>query len=659
MNYRKKAIMLITLGLISYNLILPTNLAKAINTNNTYIEINEGLVTFRDPIMDQAVRSALQLRDSDDIKESDLLKINHLSSLDEISSLDGIEKMTNLQSISLDCAKVKDLSPIKSLNLYRIFLKNLNINESELSFLKNHTNLTMLYLNNCNLSQIPDISSLKELTDLELKNNNISDIKILSNFNKLESLSLNDNNITDISAIKSLSNLEYLHLINNNIVDISATESLSNLRYLCLSNNKIKNINNNNKQLKLLYIDKNPIENISTITNITSLEYLDISYTNISDLNNISKLDKLYEFKCSGLKNLTDISNLIYLPNLFYLKLNDNPQIDLNTLSTPMFKDKLKKLYISNSNLTDLNFMKNFNPKYLNIENNKIKSLEALKYCSNLERILARKNEITSLKGLKNLENLEAIYIEDNKLTLSDENKNILSSLLNLKYLNISKNPIQKIEFNKMKYLIKLDISDIKTSNIEDFGSKLPKLLELTANNMTLDNLMFLNNHNELGIISLHNTKILNQKNLASLNLSKLFWLEINDSNIKNLSFLKSISNEGMSMLDISNTNVDFSSIPKDFGISNLQANNCNLKNLNLLPNLNEIRRLTAQSNDISILDLKNMSPNVSELDFSHNKIQEVKNISKLKKLKKFNLEDNIIHINPINFEIIEDEKWK
>lgn len=623
MNYIKKAIILITLGLISYNLILPINISKAVNSQDTYIEINEGIIIFKDPVMREAVKSALNLHDYEDIKESDLSKINILSSINKVSSLDGLEKMTHLEFISLDCAKVKDLSPLKNLNLYRIFLDNLNVDESQFSFLKNQKNLSRLSLNNCNLSQIPDISLLKELIDLEFKDNKINDLGILSNLNKLEYLDLSNNNINDISAIKNLFNIEHLDLSNNNIKNISAIK--------------------NNKNLKSLDINNNPIEDISIIKEMTLLEWLNISYTDIDNINDISKLYKLKSINCSGLKKLKSIRALIFLPNVWSLELNDNPQLDFNTISIPLFKDNIEYLYMKNSNLTNLNFMKGLNPRQLFIENNKIESLEALKNCTDLFKIVAEKNEIKSLNGLENLKNLVVIYIGDNKITLSEEDKNILSNLLELKTLDISKNPVKDIKFNKMENLNRLLISNIQTTNIENLKSKLPNLSCFESNDVTLNNLMFLNDCDKLQRIILNDTKILNQENLDSLNLPKLSYLEINGSDIKNLSFLKSISNKSMNTMDISNTNIDFSSIPKDIDIFKLQANNCNLKNLNLLPNLNIIYFLTARSNKIEILDFKNINKYAYGLDFSHNKIQEVKNIPKFEKLEKFELEDNII----------------
>jgi Leucine-rich repeat (LRR) protein len=664
MKYRKIAMVLIALGIFSSNFGLSLDISKATESQEIFIEINEGVVEFKDPVIELAVRSELSLDDREDIKEIDLSRINRLLIVNGLTSLEGVERMTNLKKIALNCSKVKDLSPLKNLNLNGIYLDNLNVDESEFSFLENQKNLCSLSLNNCNLSKIPPISSLEELKYLSLNDSKISDIKTLSKLNKLIDLELNNNNINDIETLSNFTELKYLDLGNNNISDIAAIEDLSNIESLNLSNNDIKDISaiKNNKNLSILHIGHNPIEDISTISKMNLLKDVDIGYTNIDNINVLSNLYKLERIDCSGLKNVKSVRGLIFLPNVKSLYMSDNPQLDFSTISIPKFKDTIKYLSIDNSDLKNLNFMSGLNPNYLSIKNNKIESLEGLKNCSRLFKIVADENEIKSLKGCESLDELVSIFIEGNDITLSDEDNRVISSLPELEILDVSKNLIEDIKIGKTESLKKLIISNNKITNIENLKANLPNLEYLEFNNMTLDNLEFLNGCENVIKIVMNNTKVLNQENLKSLHLPSLEWLEINGSDLKDLSFLGSISNKDMHTVDISNTNIDFSSIPKDLDIFDFKANNCGLKDLNTIPNLNIIGKLTAQSNEMEILDLKNMNPYVYELDFSHNKIKEVKNIPEFKKLEKFEMEDNEVDesiVNLANFTKIVDEPQK
>ena len=182
-----------------------------------------------------------------------------------------LEKLTNIKSLdfSYDIYSgihygISDISVLKNFtNLENLSLGGNEI--SDISVLKELTNLKSLELNN---NQISDISALKELTNLEvlhLGGNDISDISALKELTNLKSLELNGNQISDISALEKLINLEKLILSGNDISDISVLASLSNLTFLKLGDNKITDIS--------------PLANISNSNHI----YIDLAGNEISD----------------------------------------------------------------------------------------------------------------------------------------------------------------------------------------------------------------------------------------------------------------------------------------------------------------------------------------------------------------------------------------
>ncbi|MFM6396708.1 leucine-rich repeat domain-containing protein, partial [Planktothrix sp.] len=102
--------------------------------------------------------------------------------------------------------------------------------------------LTELYLESNQISDVSPLSSLTQLTDLYLDGNQISDISPLSSLTQLTNLDLSDNQISDISPLSSLTQLRNLHLNENKISDISPLSSLTQLIGLELYNDKISDI---------------------------------------------------------------------------------------------------------------------------------------------------------------------------------------------------------------------------------------------------------------------------------------------------------------------------------------------------------------------------------------------------------------------------------
>ena len=113
-------------------------------------------------------------------------------------------------------------------------LSNKNLKDTDISSLSELKNLTMLLLDNNQISDISTLTELKNLTDLYLNNNQISDISALTELKNLTKLVLYNNQISDISALAELKNLIELHVRSNQISDISALSELKNLTYLNL-----------------------------------------------------------------------------------------------------------------------------------------------------------------------------------------------------------------------------------------------------------------------------------------------------------------------------------------------------------------------------------------------------------------------------------------
>ena len=150
-----------------------------------------------------------------------------------MTDLSALKEMTNLESLSLEYGNLTTLSGIETLGK----LKSLKICKTELSDISAVSGLSRLEYLQLDLNRISDISPLSGLTELELlylSGNSISDILPLATLTGLSAASLNDNSISDISPLSGLTKMRTLHLRNNNISDYSPLYALS-LTYIEVS----------------------------------------------------------------------------------------------------------------------------------------------------------------------------------------------------------------------------------------------------------------------------------------------------------------------------------------------------------------------------------------------------------------------------------------
>ena len=137
----------------------------------------------------------------------------------------------------------------------------------------NPENITKLYLNNNNLTDISGIKLFKNLINLYIDSSRLENISVLKYLINLKELYLSNNNIKDISILKYLSELEILNISSNEIRNISAVKNLINLKHLniqslLLESNQIKYLKRL-KNLKFLYC-KNAFKNMDIVNELSS-----------------------------------------------------------------------------------------------------------------------------------------------------------------------------------------------------------------------------------------------------------------------------------------------------------------------------------------------------------------------------------------------------
>ena len=182
------------------------------------------------------------------------------------------------------------------------------------SFFKRYAStIQHLFIEECGLEKLPDLSLMTNLKTLDISHNRIKVIEELPE--TLTELFATDNGLTKLPY--KMRKMEKLYVFNNNLKELG---SMKKLLYMDMSNNKISKLTHNYPLIKDLSCNDNPI---TELTDMINLGYLNMSKTEIKRLSNYPKLkyvvansSKLkYIFKLPSLVDLVIIrSNLKYLP---------------------------------------------------------------------------------------------------------------------------------------------------------------------------------------------------------------------------------------------------------------------------------------------------------------------------------------------------------
>ena len=117
---------------------------------------------------------------------------------------------------------------------------------NSISSLKNYINLKELTIENANISSLEGIENLKKLTKLSLKKNKITSVESLSEDTNLQEINLSDNKIYSLYGIENLKQLKYLNIENNCLQDIVQYTDKNNVMQTIRNLSIIKNLNENN-----------------------------------------------------------------------------------------------------------------------------------------------------------------------------------------------------------------------------------------------------------------------------------------------------------------------------------------------------------------------------------------------------------------------------
>lgn len=316
--------------------------------------------------------------------------------------------------------------------------------KNDIAFIEKHPDAKKLIMYSIQLEHIFDLNkySLLELESIDLRYNKISELSPVRNLKHLTHLDASLNNIETITSLENLFQLESLILSDNSIKQLDALKNLQNLTTLDVSNN---------------HQIGEYIESID-FSNMTALNYLSMSscqLRTISFLNTkaLEELNILY-LENNLLEDLTPLQNI---KNLRHLDLSNNAIQNLSALKD---HQQLRTLYLTKNKITDLT---------------------PLSKLTNLEYLYVPNNNIQDISALADLKNLSELDLSHNKIT----DPGILSPLgQTLSYLDLSYNNISSIE--SLKHYTGLNVliltgNPLTNQQINELAEALPKTCKIVS----------------------------------------------------------------------------------------------------------------------------------------------------------------------------------
>ncbi|KAL2454997.1 plant intracellular Ras-group-related LRR protein 1-like [Forsythia ovata] len=230
--------------------------------------------------------------------------------------------------------------------------------------------------------------------------------------NSITSLTLTHKALSDVSCLGEFRNLERLDLGFNNLTSLEGLKSCVNLKWLSVLQNKLQSLKGIEclSKLYVLNAGKNKLKSMDEVKSLASLRALIL---NDNDISSVCKLDQMKELNT--------------------LVLSRNP---IRTLGDSVIKLKsITKLSLSNCQLQTID--------------------SSLKSCAELKELRLAHNEITTLPSeFVRLVKLQNLDLGNNFITKWSDLK-VLSSLVDLKNLNLQGNPVAEKE-NLVKKVKKL-----------------------------------------------------------------------------------------------------------------------------------------------------------------------------------------------------------
>ena len=409
------------------------------------------------------------------------------------------------------------------------------------------------------------VSEISDFVKLDLDAENIKNIRDLKYLDNLEELTLNVKNIRNQRALKHLGRLDRLVLTNGDMKTLKYIKEL-NISTLVLKNFRLSSIEPLSEidTLSRLEITDTFIADISSLKDLSGLSYL--SLTNVSSDSQISLCEN-GSYKEMYLSNVEiDLDSLSHCTDLISLGLENIHPINGTDLELP---DSLRKAAFKECGLTDLNlFLTLPGLTSLDVSCNTIQDINGLKALSNLEELSLAYNPVQNLSPIQYLDGIAALNLSGIKL---EKEELAMLSKMRLEELSVSNCNISDLDFLKGQYEIKkLDLSNNSIDDIRMLGMYRQDLKYLNISENPIEDLTPLKEWApsiylfvdyplfegvELDVSGINLRKIEHEKGVGVIKEIALSKLSVRNCGLNNMDIVGTLSK--LQFLDVSENSID------------------------------------------------------------------------------------------------------
>jgi serine/threonine protein kinase len=218
-------------------------------------------ISFREPLIEDAVRLSLGKSTDDMLTEEDLMSVSEIY-------IYGNKAAANFEVYN----QFGDSFVNKDGTIQRGDIKVLDD-------LKKLPNLTRVFLSYQNISDLTPLAELSHLESIDLRNNPIEDVSPLGNLVSLKVLTLFDTKVSDLTSLSSCSQLIVLDVGSSQIKSIAALDGLDSLRELVIRKAPLRTLDHieTHPMLEKIYLSETQLLDLAPLLKLPRLELVEVS----------------------------------------------------------------------------------------------------------------------------------------------------------------------------------------------------------------------------------------------------------------------------------------------------------------------------------------------------------------------------------------------
>ena len=231
-------------------------------TNSAEMQIRQPAgITFKEPLIEEAVRLSLGKAETDSISEQDLLSISELFVFgDKAAANEAAFKSYAESFVNNDGTVLR--GSIRVLD--------------DLTKLKNLRTISLVYQN---ITDLTPVSELITLESIDFRHNPLEDITPLSQVSSLRSLCLFDTNVSDLTALHSCTRLSNVDIGYTQVKSTAALDGLDSLQVLVIRKAPLQSLDHieTHPMLEKIYLSETQLLDLSPLLELPRLQMVEVS----------------------------------------------------------------------------------------------------------------------------------------------------------------------------------------------------------------------------------------------------------------------------------------------------------------------------------------------------------------------------------------------